>query len=179
MFSHSENLPDSPRSLTSTHSSSLIRAVLDQIAGRSTDGREVSVQAPPEQHLEPGDPPGEVAASQTEGEGTSSPPRGGRPKLSKSERRRHKYSVSLNDDEKEALERKAELLGLPVRVFMREASLGARMSVKGRGEVLHRLSRVGVKVNQIAKQLSSCGEVPELQMLEDILAEVRAIRDEL
>lgn len=106
-------------------------------------------------------------------------PRGGRPRLSKSKQRRHKYTVSLNDQEKEAIERKAELLGLPARVYMREVSLGMRMSVKGRGEVIHQLSRIGVNVNQMAKRLNANAGAPELETLQDILAEVRAIRNEL
>ena len=105
--------------------------------------------------------------------------RGGRPKLPGKERRAHRIGVSLNEAEREAIAAKAEAVGLRPAAYLRQAGLGARLSARVNERAYHQLSRIGVNLNQVARVANRAGRLPELGVLQALLAEVREIRDEI
>ena len=105
--------------------------------------------------------------------------RGGRPRLPGEERRAHRIGVSLNEAEREAIAAKADAVGLRPATYLRQAGLGARLSTRVNERAYHQLSRIGVNVNQVARVANAAGRLPELGVLQAILAEVREIRGQI
>ena len=105
--------------------------------------------------------------------------RGGRPRLPGEERRAHRIGVSLNEAEREAIAAKAEAVGLRPAAYLRQAGLGARLSARVNERAYHQLSRIGVNLNQVARVANRAGRLPELGVLQSLLAEVREIREEI
>jgi hypothetical protein len=106
--------------------------------------------------------------------------RGGRPKKSESERRRHKYLVSVNDAEREAVESAAEAAGLAPSAYLREAGVGGgaggRIERRAGEVIYHRLSRVGVRLQALARRASGDGRTDDAEELEALVREVVELR---
>ena len=109
--------------------------------------------------------------------------RGGRPKKSESERRRHKYLVSVNDAEREAVESAAEAAGLAPSAYLREAGVGGgaggRIERRAGEVIYHRLSRVGVRLQALARRASGGGQTDNAEELEALVREVVELRSKL
>lgn len=109
--------------------------------------------------------------------------RGGRPKKLPSERRRHKYLVSVNDAEQEAIEAAAEAAGLAPSAYLREAGVGGGSSgriERRAGEVVyHRLSRIGVRLQALARRANGDGQTEDAEELESLVREVVELRSKL
>lgn len=111
--------------------------------------------------------------------GRSARSKGGRPKKAESERRRRQYTVAFSDAEDEDVRRRAEAAGLAVRVYVREAALGMRVSARADEQALYQLSRIGVNVNQLVRQANASGRLPELGKLEEMLHMIRTMMERL
>ena len=107
------------------------------------------------------------------------PSRGGRPSLPRQKRRTYRIGVSLSEAEREVIAAKAEAAGLRPAVYLRAVGLGARLSSRVNDHAYHQLSRIGVNVNQMARVANAAGRLPELGVLEALLAQVREIRDQI
>lgn len=109
--------------------------------------------------------------------------RGGRPKKSESERRRHKYLVSVNDAEREAVETAAEAAGLAPSAYLREAGVGGgsggRVERRAGEVIYHRLSRVGVRLQALARRAIGDGQTDDAKELEALVCEVVELRSKL
>lgn len=109
--------------------------------------------------------------------------RGGRPKKSESERRRHKYLVSVNDAEREAIESAAEAAGLAPSAYLREAGVGggsgSRIERRAGEVIYHRLSRVGVRLQALARHANGDGQTDDAEELEALVREVVELRSKL
>jgi hypothetical protein len=109
--------------------------------------------------------------------------RGGRPRKPESERRRHKYLVSANDAERTAIETAAEVAGLAPSAYLREAGVGG--SSGGRIErrtvelMYHKLSRLGVHLQTLARRMAEEGEAETADRLEKLVGEVVELRSKL
>lgn len=104
---------------------------------------------------------------------------GGRPQKPASKRRTHKYLVSANDTEADAIEAAAAANSLKPSVYLRQAGTGARLS-KRRDEILfHRISRIGVRLQQLARSAGDAGRIEEQEALEALLQEVLEVRADL
>jgi hypothetical protein len=104
--------------------------------------------------------------------------RGGRPRKPPGERRRHKYLVSANDAEQEAIECRAASAGLKPSVYLRQAGVGAKLGVRHANQVYHRLSRISLTVKELAGAAGADGRPDEQVALEALLAEVLRLRNE-
>lgn len=102
--------------------------------------------------------------------------RGGRPRLAERDQRRHKVTVSLNDKEKKVVEGKAAQAGLPVAAYLRASGLGQRLDRRVNAQVYHQLARLGVNVNQMAREANAGGRLPELERLEALAEVLLALR---
>ena len=103
---------------------------------------------------------------------------GGRPAKPEGERRRKKYTVMATEAESREIERRAAAAGLVPGVYLRQAGLGARLSARLDEQALHELARIGVCVNQMARQAQASGQMPELDRLEEVIGLLRrAIRN--
>lgn len=109
--------------------------------------------------------------------------RGGRPKKPPSERRRHKYLVSVNDAEREAVESAAEAAGLAPSAYLREVGVGGgaggRIERRAGEVIYHRLSRVGVRLQALARRVSGDGQTDDAEELEALVREVVELRSKL
>ncbi len=109
--------------------------------------------------------------------------RGGRPKKSPAERRRHKYLVSVNDAEREAIETAAETASLAPSAYLREVGVrgGSGGQIERRvGEVVyHKLSRVGVRLQALARRVAEGGQTEDADELEALVREVVELRSRL
>ena len=56
--------------------------------------------------------------------------KGGRPILPDSERRVHRIGVNVNEAERAIIEARAEVVGLSVSVYLRQAGVGAKLSAR-------------------------------------------------
>ena len=83
----------------------------------------------------------------------------GRRKLSDRERRRHQVNISLRDDERAELLRRADLARMPVHDYVRRRALSDRLRVvppRRLGvEEFREVARLSSNVNQIARALNS------------------------
>ncbi|MEP0547597.1 MAG: hypothetical protein ABJF88_11745 [Rhodothermales bacterium] len=104
--------------------------------------------------------------------------RGGRPKKPPSERRRHKYLVSANDAERKAIESAAEATGLAPSAYLREVGVGGgsggRIERRAGEVVYHRLSRIGVRLQALARRVSEQEQAEELEALVREVVELRS-----
>ena len=105
--------------------------------------------------------------------------RGGRPALPDSERRTHRIGVNVNEAERQVIEAKAEATGLSVGVYLRQAGTGARLSSRASDRLYHELSRIGVNVNQMARMANATGQLPELEKLQVLLAQILELREQV
>jgi hypothetical protein len=111
--------------------------------------------------------------------------RGGRPKKPESERRRHKYLVSANDAERTAIETAAEAAGLAPSAYLREAGVGGGGGSGGRIErrtvelMYHKLSRLGVHLQTLARRMADEGEAETADRLEKLVGEIVELRSKL
>ena len=105
--------------------------------------------------------------------------KGGRPRKAGSQRRSRKYTVSVNQPEREIIEAKAEAAGMSPSVYLRQAGVGARLSSRVNDRVYHQLSRIGVNVNQMARVANATGRLPELEKLQALLAQILEMREQM
>ncbi len=114
--------------------------------------------------------------------------RGGRPPKADAERRRHKYLVSANDAERDAIDAAAAALGLAPAVYLRQAGLDTRAGAPGAGSALskraddvlyHRLSRIGVRLQALARRVAAEGRTEDEAALAALVEEVVAVRGTL
>lgn len=106
--------------------------------------------------------------------------RGGRPRKSESERRtHHQYTVKVNKAEREVIEAKAVKVGMAPSVYLRQASVGAKLGVARSNVIYHRLSRIGFKVKQLAADAERTGQAEEQERLEAIMEDIRQLLNEL
>ena len=104
--------------------------------------------------------------------------RGGRPRKPPAERRRHKYLVSANDAEREAIETRAASAGLKPSVYLRQAGVGAKLGVRHANHTYHRLSRIGLTVKELAEASGADGRPDDQAVLEALLGKVLQLREE-
>lgn len=104
---------------------------------------------------------------------------GGRPRKPSSERRTHKYLVSANEAEARAIEAAAAAAGLKPSVYLRQAGAGTRLSKRRDDLLYHRLSRIGVRLQQLAQRAGADGRADEQAVLEGLLQEVVELRADL
>lgn len=105
--------------------------------------------------------------------------RGGRPRKAPSKRRtHHQYTVKVNEEEHEAVESRAAKAGLKPAVYLRQAGVGAKLGVAHSQHVYHRLSRIGLKVKQLASAAEEAGRTEDNETLDAILQDVLQLRDE-
>lgn len=102
--------------------------------------------------------------------------RSGRPRKPKSERRRHKYLVSANDPEREAIEAGAAATGLPPAAFLRQAGVGAKLKRRADNVAYHRLSQIGVRLRMLAQAAGVEDRPDEQKELETLLEEILDLR---
>lgn len=102
--------------------------------------------------------------------------RGGRPLLPADERRTRRVTVSLRAEEHRLLSQRAREAGLPLSVYIREASLDAQLSLLANRAAYRELSRVGVNLNQLARWANTYRRLPELRKLHAVLDELLAVR---
>ena len=121
-----------------------------------------------------------IVKNSTESPGEGTPGRrsrrGGRPRLPEPEQRRHKVTVSLNDEERRVVEGKAGRAGLPVAVYLRASGLEQRLSRRVNAQLYHQLARIGVNVNQMARRANQTGRLPEREQLEALAEALLAMR---
>ena len=108
------------------------------------------------------------------------PPRMGRRKLPPEERRRHQVNISLRDDERDRLHRRAERARMGVADYVRSRALSDRLRVvpprRLAAEEFREVARLSSNVNQIARALNSGrgwvrpGAELELARLRELLA---------
>lgn len=109
----------------------------------------------------------------------SRPRRGGRPRKAPSKRRTcHQYTVKVNEAEHEAVESRAAKAGLKPAVYLRQAGVGAKLGVAHSQHVYHRLSRIGLKVKQLAGAAEETGRTEDKETLDALLQDVLQLRDE-
>ena len=105
--------------------------------------------------------------------------KGGRPTLPDSERRVHRIGVNVNEAERAIIEARAEVVGLSVSVYLRQAGVGAKLSARVNDRVYHGLSHLGVNINQMARVANATGRLPELEKLQAILAQILEMREQV
>ena len=71
---------------------------------------------------------------------------------------------------------KAQVTGLSVSVYAREAALGARLGARVNAGVYRELSRIGVNMNQLARVANRTRRVPEERLLREAVEELLAMR---
>lgn len=110
------------------------------------------------------------------------PPRSkpGRPAKSDRETRSEFVRLRLTVTERDRIEAQADLAGLPLSSYCREVLLGHRVRpaiTAIDAAALADLNRVGVNLNQIARQLNARGAIPP--SLDTTLAMIRAAIERL
>jgi hypothetical protein len=101
---------------------------------------------------------------------------GGRPRKETAERRTTKFTVSVNEAEKATIEEAASAAGLAPAVYLREVGVGSRMSKRTDDVLYHRLSRIGVRLQHLARCAEREGRAEERAALEALLQEVIDVR---
>lgn len=86
--------------------------------------------------------------------------RGGRPKSELGEVRSNRVTVRFSEKELEQVSGKAQLVGLEVSAFLREAALGRKVSVQASSfpvnvQTYDQLRRIGVNLNQLIRAVNS------------------------
>ncbi len=98
--------------------------------------------------------------------------KGGRPRKAAAERRTTKYTVAVNEAEKNTIEEAARAVGLAPTVYLREVGVGSRMSKRTDDVLYHRLSRIGVRLQHLARHAGD----EERAALEALLQEAIDVR---
>lgn len=128
----------------------------------------------------PANPASEEAARSRKRRGR---PKGGRPKKPESERRRHKYLVSANDAEQAAIETAAEGAGLTPSAYLREAGVGggsgSRIERRTVELIYHKLSRIGVHLQTLARRMAEDGDTEHADRLKEVVGDVVELRSKL
>lgn len=109
---------------------------------------------------------------------------GGRPRKAASERRTTKYTVAVNEAEKNAVEEAASSAGLTPAAYLRaaalsEAGVGSRLAKRKSDALYHRLSRIGVRLQHFARRAGDAGRTEEQAALEALLQDVIDVRGTL
>lgn len=104
---------------------------------------------------------------------------GGRPRKAAAERRTTKYTVSVNEAEKATVEAAAEAVGLAPAVYLREVGVGTRVSKRADDVLYHRLSRIGVRLQTLARRAGDEERGGDQAALEALLQEVIDVRETL
>ena len=97
---------------------------------------------------------------------------GGRPKLSRYERRNHHHKVSYNDEEENIIQYKAEQAGKPDDQYLHEAGLDAVVQAHMSDENIEQLRNVcgmANNTNQIAHQANAGGFVSVRSKAEQLI----------
>lgn len=101
---------------------------------------------------------------------------GGRPRKAPSERRTTKYTVAVNEAEKVAVEEAASSAGLTPAAYLREAGVGSGLAKRKSDALYHRLSRIGVRLQHLARLAGDAERAEEQAALEALLQEVIDVR---
>jgi hypothetical protein len=101
---------------------------------------------------------------------------GGRPRKAAAERRTTKYTVSVNEAEKTTVEAAAEAVGLAPAVYLREVGVGTRVAKRADDVLYHRLSRIGVRLQHLARRAGDEERGGDQAALEALLQEVIDVR---
>lgn len=109
---------------------------------------------------------------------------GGRPRKAASERRTTKFTVAVNEAEKSAVEEAASSAGLTPAAYLRaaalsEAGVGSRLAKRKSDALYHRLSRIGVRLQHLARRAGDAGRTEEQAALEALLQDVIGVRGTL
>jgi len=96
-------------------------------------------------------------------------------------RRRQRYTVvkpvRFAPEEWERIVTRAEEVNLPPSVFVRQTTLGYRLSRRVEQKAVYHLGRIGNNLNQLARVANTTGEVETSARLEEVIAELlEAIR---
>jgi hypothetical protein len=84
--------------------------------------------------------------------------------------------VSVNEAEKTTIEETASAAGLAPAVYLRDVGVGSRMSKRTDDVLHHRLSRIGVRLQHLARYAEREGRAEERAALESLLQEVIDVR---
>ena len=101
---------------------------------------------------------------------------GGRPRKTAAERRTTKYTVAVNESEKDAVEAAAQAAGLAPAVYLREVGVGTRVARRADNVLYHRLSRIGVRLQHLARRAGDEERGDDQAALEALLQEVIDVR---
>ena len=104
---------------------------------------------------------------------------GGRPRKTAAERRTTKYTVAVNEAEKATVEAAAEAAGLAPAVYLREVGVGTRVAKRADDVLYHRLSRIGVRLQHLARRAGDEERGVDQAALEALLQEVIDVRGTL
>ena len=104
---------------------------------------------------------------------------GGRPRKTAAERRTTKYTVAVNESEKDAVEAAAQAAGLAPAVYLREVGVGTRVARRADNVLYHRLSRIGVRLQHLARRAGDEERGDDQAALEALLQEVIDVRGTL
>lgn len=103
-----------------------------------------------------------------------------RPRKADPERRQHLVKVRLSDEELRYVSTAAELAGLALASFIRQAALGVKMRPRRSQEddqLVRQLAALGNNLNQMARVANTSGKLPSRDDLLQVLDRVtRAIR---
>lgn len=104
--------------------------------------------------------------------------KGGRPRLPPHLKRTGKIAFAPTAEEREAIEARADAVGLSLADFVRLAALGEPLTARHYRELApadrYALQRIGVNLNQIAKHMNA-GRDPLREAIEATLADIRAV----
>jgi hypothetical protein len=87
--------------------------------------------------------------------------------------------VSVNEAEKATVEAAAEAVGLAPAVYLREVGVGTRVSKRADDVLYHRLSRIGVRLQTLARRAGDEERGGDQAALEALLQEVIDVRETL
>ena len=102
--------------------------------------------------------------------------------------RRHLIQFRVDDDERTAIEAKADRAGLSIGALMRHLGTGrvgpravrrVPLDRRALAHVLAQLGRYGSNVNQLARIANESGEVAALAVLQQVQADAREMRNVL
>lgn len=137
-------------------------------------GENSEVEFPP--GVNPPEAPEDTRAASAAGSRKRRRGAGGRPRKAAAERRSSKYTVAVNDAEKGTIEEAAKAAGLAPAVYLREVGVGFRLSKRADDVLYHRLSRIGVRLQHLARRAGDEGRAEEQASLEALLQEVLDVR---
>jgi hypothetical protein len=87
--------------------------------------------------------------------------------------------VAVNEAEKATVEAAAETAGLAPAVYLREVGMGTRVAKRADDVLYHRLSRIGVRLQHLARRAGDEERKDYQAALEALLQEVIDVRGTL